>query len=173
VENPAPDDVEARSEFERQQFQLYEARRLSTETYANAVIAATLVTAAVVVSDFGRAEDAGDRPGGVILAAALLGLLAAFGLATIARVVSWETRRVFLGVEPTRDERPDLAVRRTLDAVRDCTEGDVELRRRIHAHWRARADSTWRLDRHKGRLLRWSLVGFAGPLIYFAARLLA
>ena len=44
--------LESRSEFERHQFQLYETRRLAVETHANAVAAAALVVAAVVVLAF-------------------------------------------------------------------------------------------------------------------------
>jgi hypothetical protein len=54
MDDPALVDLGCRAEFERQQFALYDTRRLSAETHANAVIAAAIAVAAFVLADYGR-----------------------------------------------------------------------------------------------------------------------
>jgi hypothetical protein len=93
-------DLEYRAEFERQQFDLYDSRRLAEETHANTVIAATLTVAAFVLADYSRSS----HPGVVWLAVALVGLVWAMCLATLSRVVSWETSRHRGGAERSSDE---------------------------------------------------------------------
>jgi hypothetical protein len=161
-------DMEARAEFERQQFLLYETRRLTTETHANAVIAATLVVTAVVLTDYGRPEDPQQRPALAWLILALLGLVVAFAFAVLAREVSWRTPR-WRGGSSLGEAAS--ASGEALVAVRSCPDGGVELRDRIHQHWRARAHSAWTLGDVKSRLVRLALWGFVGPLVYFAASL--
>ena len=145
-------DLEYRAEFERQQFELYEARRLAEETHASAVMAAAVAVAAFVLAGYGRKS----HPGLGWLVVALVGLLWAFALATNARVVSWETPRWRGGIELTpvrsmlraisksdrvkstvdavhsffaKDERelPSDCVKSTLNAVRNFSGGNGEL----------------------------------------------
>lgn len=171
MDDVALKDVEYRAEFERQQFILYDARRLSAETHANAVIAAALTVAALVVSDFAREK----HPALAWLVVALIGLGWAFAFANIARVVSWTTARRMGGTKSTPGEQlPSDDVGHTLAAVRAADgSGQIALREQALEHWRARANSAWRLGSIKDQRLRQSLWGFAGPLAYFAARLLS
>lgn len=164
-------DLEYRAEFERQQFELYEARRLACETQASAVIAAALAVAALVLADYARKG----HPRFVFLLAALLGILATLAFALIARFVSWNTPhllggRDFLG-ETTR---PSKRVKSTLDAARDFSgENPRELRVLTWEHWRARACSAHELSLLKDQRLRSSLWGFSLPFLYLAVRLVS
>jgi hypothetical protein len=85
----SPQDLDYHAEFERRQFELYEARRIAEETQASAVVAAAIVAAGLVLTDYVRKSD----PDWFVVAVvvALVGCLWAFALATAARVVSWET----------------------------------------------------------------------------------
>jgi hypothetical protein len=112
--DPQLKDLEYSAEFERQQFALYDARRLALETPANAVAAVALAAAAFVVTDYGR-DEAVDV---AWLILALLGLGWAFVLANVARVVSWLTP-LWRGGGKTRTPRPSDVVGDTLDASRD------------------------------------------------------
>ena len=161
-------DLEARCEFERQQFQLYETRRLATETHANAVIAAALVITAIVLTDYSRA----DGPAFGWLLVALVGLVAAFGLALHAREITWQTPPWRGGTDPDDLEAMALATKAALEEIRDRSASGVELRRQIHRVWQARARSAHRYGEVKSQLVRIALVGFVGPLIYFAGSLL-
>jgi hypothetical protein len=169
MDDPALVDLEYRAEFERQQFALYDTRRLSAETHANAVIAAAIAVAAFVLADYGRQPHAHL----VWLLVALLGITWAIAMASLARVVSWTTPRWRGGAKLAPSERlPSNIVGQTLSAVRGLNDADRNaLRERIVEHWRARAESAWRLGQLKDRRLGLSLWGFAGPLAYFAARL--
>jgi hypothetical protein len=160
-------DLEYCAEFERHQFALYDTRRLSAETHANAVAAAALAVAAFVFNDYGREEAVGLG----WLVAALVGLGWAFLLANLARVLSWLTP-AWRGGE-NRVPRPSDVVAETLDVARERENKDsAALRQDAIAHWQARAESAWRLGAIKGKRLNLSLWGFVGPLVYFAARLL-
>jgi hypothetical protein len=163
-------DAEYLADFERQEFALYDARRLAVETHSNAVIAATLATAAFVLADFNRRSH---RCALALLA--LLGGVWTFASATNARVVSWDTPLWRIGVKrPTSELKPSDEVGETLLAVRDCEGGTTgrDPRPLAIAHWHARAISAWKLGAAKDRRLRWALWGFAGPALYFGARLL-
>lgn len=167
MDGPTLQDLDYLSEFERHQFDLYDTRRLAEETHANAVLAASLTIAAFVLADYGRKS----HPSVVWLVIALLGLLWAFAGAMNARVVSWYTPRWRAGPKIT-DAVPADRVRSTLDQVRDFSIGDqLALRRLVVEHWQARARSAWQLGNLKETRLRWSLLGFAGPVIYFAVQL--
>jgi hypothetical protein len=169
VERRALEDLEYRAEFERQQFQLYEARRLAEETQASAVVAASFAVAALVLADYGRKG----HPEFGWLLLALLALVWTVVLALVARFVSWRTPHL-LGGEDYRPgtQRPSDVVDSSLDAVRQFSESDqLALRERVKDHWRARAYSAYALSKLKGSRLRWSLPGFVGPLVYFAVRL--
>jgi hypothetical protein len=160
--------VEYGAEFERRQFELYEARRLSAETHANAVVAAALAVAAFVLADYGRKA----HPALGWLVAALLGVAWTFVLANVARVVSWTTPRWRGGAKVLPEGRRSDVVSRTLAAIRDLDPADTLPRRQgALAHWHARAISAWQLGELKRRWLDRSLWGLAGPLAYFAARL--
>lgn len=169
MEDPALADFEYRAEFERQQFTLYDARRLSAETHANAVIAAALAVAAFVLADYGRKP----YPHLAWLLVALLGLTWAIAWANLARVVSWTTAWWQGGTKLAPPQRlPSDIVGQTLSAIRGLDDADqIVLRQSVLEHWRARAESAWRLGQLKDRRLGWSLWGFVGPLVYFAARL--
>ena len=171
MDDPALADLEYRAEFERQQFALYDTRRLAAETHANAVIAAALAVAAFVLADYSRHA----HPDVGWLVVALLGLIWAFVMANLARVVSWKTPR-WRGRAKRKagEKRPSDIVDKTLEVVRDSGDADrIVLRQRMLEHWSARADSAWRLGKLKDRQLRWALWGFLGPLAYFTARLLS
>jgi hypothetical protein len=71
------------SEFERQQFLLYDSRRLAVETHANAMIASALAIAVVLVSDYAR----DDHPPIAWFVAGLAGLAWLLVFANIACVV--------------------------------------------------------------------------------------
>jgi hypothetical protein len=129
----------------------YEARRLATETHSNAVIAAALVVAAAVLTLYSRPGDAKDTLDVVLLSFGLGGSIVAFVLATFAREVSWRSRWAG-GGRFGSEKRPE---------------------RLTHEHWHARAVSAYELGQRKGRWLRVALIGFVGPLIYFAGALLA
>lgn len=169
MEKLAPQDLEYLAEFERHQFDLYDTRRLAEETHANAVIAAALTVTALVLADYGRKS----HPSVIWLVIALLGLLWAFAWAMNARVVSWYTPRWLAGPghKVTDADVPAGRVRSTLEEVRDLTGDSLALRRLVVRHWRARADSAWRMGTLKGTRLRRSLWGFAGPVLYFAIQL--
>jgi hypothetical protein len=159
-------DLEARAEFERQQFLLYDGRRLSAEVQANTVIAASLAVAAVLVGDYGRP----DHPRVVWLLVGLLGLGWGFVVANIARFVSYNTPR-WRGGAKFR-VLPSDVVWETLDAARKGDPGDsVAIRQLTLEHWRARAESAYELGKLKDCRLRWSVGGFLGPAVYFAVRL--
>jgi hypothetical protein len=168
VDGGALADLEYRAEFERRQFELYEGRRLSAETHANAVIAAALAVAAFVLSDYSRKA----HPGLGWLLAALIGIAWTIALANLARVVSWTTPRWRGGSKAAPEGLPSDIVWRTLSAIRelDVAEGAV-LRKGVLGHWEARARSAWKLGDMKRRRLDVSLWGLLGPLAYFAARL--
>jgi hypothetical protein len=168
------DDLAYRAEFERQQFQVYETRRLAEETHANAVIAAAVAVAAFVLNDYGREG----HPNVAWLIAALLGVVFVIVLAINARTVSWESRR-WMRVRFSKAMRkrfpasrtPKDSVGDTLNAVRSSPSGlPEELRRRVIAHWHERQQSAWALGDLKSQRVRWALAGFAGPLAYFVAR---
>jgi hypothetical protein len=169
VDKRALDDLEYRAEFERQQFELYEARRIAEETSANAVIAAAVAVVALVLADYGRKG----HPDFVWLLVALLALLWTLVFALITRFVSWKTPHLVGGKDSASGMvRPSDVVDQTLKDVRDARdESGSDLRERAMAHWRARACSAYELSTLKGRRLRWSLWGFIGPLVYFALRL--
>ena len=164
-------DIQYLAEFERQQFALYDARRLAAETHANAVIAATLATSAFVLADFNRRS----HPDVLWLVVALVGSAWTIALATNARVVSWDTRWWLGGVKRPADEaKPSDEVRRTLLCVREAERAmRADTHSRVLTHWRTRAISAWRLCACKDKRLRRALWGLAGPAAYFAARLLA
>lgn len=169
MEDRQLESLEYAADFERQQFVLYDDRRLAAETHANAVIAGAVTVAALVFSDFARTE----HPALGWFIAAVVGLAGAFVLANVARVVSFETPR-WRGGGEREQPLPSAVVKATLCAAREVAAGDPEtLRERTRAHWRARAHSPWKLGDLKDRRLRQSLVGFLGPLAYFAARLLS
>lgn len=171
MDDPAVVDLEYRTEFERQQFALYDTRRLAAETHANAVIAAALAVAAFVLADYARRP----HPDLGWLVFALSGLAWALVVANLTRVVSWNTPRWLGGAKRVAGEgRPSDIVKQTLCVVRDSRDAEpIALRQRMLAHWRARADSAWRLGELKDSRLGWSLLGFVGPLAYFAARLVS
>ncbi len=173
VDDPALADLEDRAEFERQQFALYDTRRLSGETQANAVVAAALAVAAFVLADYARQPH--PHVGLIVgLIVALVGLVWAVAWANLARFVSWTTPRCLGGAKLAPEERPSDIVKRTLYVVRHSPDVDrIVLRRRILEHWLARAESAFKLSELKDTRLRWSLLGFVGPLVYFAARLLS
>ena len=164
-------DLEYRAEFERRQFDLYDARRLAAETHASAVIAAALGIAALVANDYSRAS----HPRLIWLLFALVGLMWAFLLANVARFVAWTTSRWSGGTKwVAHSPLPSTRVGETLDAVRQASgEDSLALRGKALEHWKARADSAWRLGALKDKRLRLALWGFVGPLAYFAARLFA
>ena len=164
---------------------MYETGRLAQETHANAVIAAAITVAALVLVDYAHEI----HPAWPWFAVALAGLVVTFTLATVTRFVSWETppwrggkrhRRsnrpsASAPFEPTTppEVRPSDRVGSTLNAVREYSGDDpLELRALASAHWRARASSAFALSGLKDNRLRWSLCGFLGPAAYFAARLL-
>lgn len=160
-------DAEYRAEFERQQFLLYEARRLASETHANAVFAAALAIAAVLVADYGRT----DHPALLWFLLGVAGVAWVLVFSNIARIVNFLTPR-WRGGGSWGDERPSDVVGRTLTAMREGELGGVALRDSAHEHWRARALSAWHLGLLKGRRLGLSLWGLLGPVVYFAARIL-
>jgi len=157
------------AEFERQQFELYEARRLAAETHANAVVAAALAIAAFVLSDYDRRS----QPGVPWLIAALVGVAWTLAFANLARVVSWKTPRWRGGPDSSSpSEKPSDVVARTLTATRDADIADpIGWHRAALMHWQARAKSAWHLGDMKRRRLDIALWGLLGPLAYFAARL--
>jgi HPt (histidine-containing phosphotransfer) domain-containing protein len=167
MDDSASDDLEYLAEFERQQFLLYDARRLAAETHSNAVVAAAVTVAALVLSDFSRQ----DHPRVGWLIAALVALLWTLLLANLARVVSWNTPR-WRGGAKVEGKRPSDEVRDTLAAVRN-ERAENSLRKRAVEHWHARAISAYELGTMKDRRLRLALSGFAAPLAYFAARLIS
>jgi hypothetical protein len=157
------DSLEYAAEFERQQFTLYDARRLAAETHANAVIAVAITVAALVLNDFANKG----HPRTCWLVIAMAGLSAALGLANIARFVSFKTPPA-RGGKKWPEPVPADAVKRSLEAVRKADLGDAEqLRRLTLEHWRDRAKSAHKLGALKDRRLRQALIGFLGPLIYF------
>ena len=165
--------LEKRAEFERQQFDLYEARRLAEEGHANTVVAAALAVAGLVLADIARHHH---RPWWlwVGFGVAMVGLLYVIIVGINARVVSWETPRRRGGVKQSEGTtKPSDCVRKTLDEVRgEALEGQgLDLGFLLQRHWRARADSAWKLGVAKGWRVRWSVVGFVGPLVYFVVRL--
>lgn len=160
-------DLEYRAEFEREQFLLYEPRRLAAETNANAVIAAALAVAAFVLSDYARTG----HPPAVWFIFGLAGLAWTLVFANVARTVAWTTRWWLGGMTPVDQVRPSDRVGTTLEAVRAPEASTVGLREKTVEHWHARALSAWQLGVLKDRRLRQSLWGFVGPLAYFAAQL--
>jgi hypothetical protein len=140
VDEPTSDDPEYLAEFERQQFALYDTRRLTAETHSNAVVAAAVTIAALVLSDFSRKG----HPSVGWLVVALVGLLWVLVLATVARVVSWKTPR-WRGGAKWEGKRPSDEVGDTLAAVRAANAGDPATRRRTlvcarHKRMEARHD---------------------------------
>ncbi len=137
------EDLKYRAEFERQQFQVYETRRLAEETQANAVMASAVAVSAFLFNDYARKHHPGTWLA-VLFIVALVALAVTFVFALNARIVSWESRRV---MQPRLRRRrhkhaakpvPAKRVARTLTAVR-CSDGDpCELRRPVQVHWRAR-----------------------------------
>jgi hypothetical protein len=185
VDTPGLKDLEYQAEFWRQQFEVYEARRLAEETHANAVVAAALAVAAAALASYGRKP----HPSGWWLAGALLGVGFAFVFALSARVVSWETplwlggpywrKRIALYWREriAREEQPKKRlpfeeVGMTLDRVRSYYGSDQrELRQRAIDHWQAREQSTYCLGNVKEARLRLALLGFVGPALYFGVGL--
>ncbi|HEV7752606.1 MAG TPA: hypothetical protein VGO71_13760 [Baekduia sp.] len=168
MHDPDLTDLEYRAEFERQQFVLYDARRLAVETHANAVIAVALAIAAVMVSDYAR----DDHPAIGWFLIGLAGVGWVFVFANIARVVSFPTPR-WLGGKRWKPRAPSDVVKDTLNTIRDEPGAGLALRKHAHDHWRARAESAYKLGDLKGRRLRLSLWGLLAPAVYFAARLLS
>jgi hypothetical protein len=74
------DDLEYLAEFERHQFDLYEARRLAEETHASAVMAAALIVAGLVLTNYARKPHPKLFPDVVFLGVALLFLAWAFAV---------------------------------------------------------------------------------------------
>lgn len=173
-----PDDIERRTEFERQQFALYETRRLEVEKQATAVIAAALAIAAFTLNDFGRAG----HPALGWLLVAVVGLLITSAYAFAARSLDFRTPRWRLGskwdseASEHDDKTPELphqATKRTLACVRELPVAETDpLKTAILAHWYARAQSAWQLGELKDKRLRWSLWGFVGPVVYIVVRII-
>lgn len=92
--------------------------------------------------------------------------------ANVARVVSFPTPWWRGGARWTKG-RPSDVVGETLNTIRDHPARDLDLRKQAHTHWQARARSAYHLGTLKGNRLALSLVGFAGPAMYFADRLLS
>jgi hypothetical protein len=168
ITDPTPDeqrlaDLELRTEQERATFDLYEHRRLAVETQATALTAAALTVGGLLLLGFDDLSGLGDVPEwGVPVA--LVGLTWALVCASLARFGSWDT--------PTKYGGPRQAyhgeVKRTLDALRDATEKTAsdELRQLAHAHWKARAESAWKLGQFKFERLRLALWGLVLPVLY-------
>lgn len=172
-EKQATSDSEKQAEFERQQFDLYEARRLAEEGHANTVVAAGLAVGGLVLADIARHHH---RPWWlwVGFSVAMVGLLWVIIVGINARVVSWNTPRWQGGVKRSEGTTNPLErVKTTLDEVRGESPGaeGLDLGSSVRRHWRARADSAWKLGEAKGRRVRWSVAGFAGPSTYFIVRL--
>jgi hypothetical protein len=162
------DDLEYRAEFERQQFLLYDSRRLAVETHANAVIASALAISVVLVSDYARE----DHPPAAWFVFGLAGVAWLFLFANVARVLSFPTPW-WRGGSRWPEGRPSDVVWQTLETFRDRPELGSALREQAHEHWHARAVSAYELGDLKGKRLNLALVGFIGPTAYFLDRLLA
>lgn len=165
----APDgsatDVDYRAEFERQQFLLYEARRVASETHANAVIAAALAIAAVLIGDYSRRG----HPSLAWFVIGVGGVAWVLVFANVARTVSFPTPR-WRGGRKWEPEPPSDVVDKTLRAMRRKGLHGVVLREGAHRHWQARAVSAYQLGLLKSQRLNLALMGVLGPAAYFAAR---
>jgi hypothetical protein len=162
------EELEEYAEFERQQFMLYDGRRLAAENHANAVAAAALTVVALVAADYARKG----HPALGWFIAALIGAALTVVLASRARSVSWSTPALLGGARGLSGEQPAKEVGDTLRAVRAVPVGDRRaFRENAHDHWHARSISAWRLGRLKDRRLRQATIGFVGPIAYFVVRL--
>jgi hypothetical protein len=164
LDSPEPDtaDWEFRVEQEREQFQLYERRRVDYEVQAAAVTAGALALAAVLVAGQGRLAKLGDAVQ-VGTSVAIFALVVAVLLALTARFASWGA---FAKLQ-RREERRDTAVRESLQRLRSSEAmSGVELRKLAYEFWNRRAESAWRLGAFKQSWLKWSGVALIVPMIF-------
>src|SRR5438067_11162990 len=115
-------DLDYRAEFERRQFELYEARRLAEETQASAVIAVALVVVGLVLTDYAR-QIASQS---LVPCCCAGRFLMDVRLSTSARIVSWETPRWRGGAKLTETPVPSNRVKSTRVAVREHSGADQQ-----------------------------------------------
>jgi hypothetical protein len=174
-------DLDFRIDQEREQFALYEHRRLGIETQATAVTAAALAVAALLVASRDTLPSGDFISWSLTLA--VVSLIWTVTCASAARFCAWPTlrrlndsgvgRRVLRAVRWTEQDSGldlDERVGCTLDALRAAPEADsLGLRQRALAHWRARAQSAFRLGEWKWGFLLRGLWGLAAPFAYIVA----
>jgi hypothetical protein len=156
----------------QEEFNLYERRHLAVETQATAVTAASLVIAALLVTNRGDVVGIGTQIGSCVgtaieigVALAIGGLLWTIALASLARFGSWLTPKWRGGPSGQRH----LDVQRAVEKLKACGEYTPPLRVRRLAveHWKTRATSTRELGKWKRTRLNRGLWGLALTAVLF------
>jgi hypothetical protein len=154
-------DLDFRVQQEREQFVLYDRRRAEFELQATATTAAALTMSALLIAGHDKLARLGD----IIeygTAVTILALACSMIFAGISRFASWQIP-TWLGRGETR---PDIIAGKTLSALRDADDvSAVDLRRLALDHWKARADSAWRLSMLKYTWLRRAALALVVPLL--------